>query len=359
MLAVCVLLSAAACASSAVERGASTEIQLTYKAGAIASKAFTPAESKFGGKPFRINGEQGSLSLGGQSVLFGVKYASALKAFYGALDADGDGELKGKEWVKFSQTMSASYKIKLGEQDYAVRISNVRVSTRTTGGPVLGISGGYLINACYAGTFQNQSVLLFDDNLDGVFTQDGKDAIAVGRDPCAIPLGKIHQIGKVHYELEVAEDGKKVTFTPVTGLDLGIVEISFKRGMRCLAFIDDEGHSYDLAVSAKTGIPAGKYRMSYGILTAGKFATVVQPTDKTPVYEIQAGKINTIRLGKPIRVSFMASYSDQTVRVQPSVQVFGSGGELYSFDYSGGTGRPHVLLFEGKRVLSRSAMEYG
>ena len=30
-----------------------------------------------------------------------------------------------------------------------------------------------------------------------------------------------------------------------------------------------------------------------------------------------------------------------------------------AFDYSGGTGRPHVLLFEGKRVLSRSAMEYG
>lgn len=359
VLAACAVLCLASRAPAEVQRGASKEIQLTYKAGTIASKTFTPAKSKFGGKPFRINGAQGALSLGGQSVLFGVRYAKALKAYYGALDTDGNGELESKEFVKFSQTMSANFKIKLGEEDYAVRIANVRVYP-STGGPTTSIYGGYVINACHTGTFDNIGVRLFDDNLDGTFTQDGEDAIAIGRGQFAIPLGKVHQIGDQHYELEVSEDGKKLSFTPLSGLELGIVEVSFKRGLRSLAFYDDEsGNSYDLATSAKTGIPAGKYKLAYGVLTAGKFATVVQPTKKSPVYEIEAGKINTIRLGKPIRVSFSANYSNQTVTVSPSVKVFGAGGEEYAFDYSGGTGRPHVLLFEGKRVLSRSAMEYG
>jgi len=335
-------------------------IQLAYKTGSVASRVFTPAKSKFGGKPFQIRGEQGTLQVGGQAALFGVRYSQATKAFYGALDTDGDGQLGPREYVKFDPTMSASYNIKLGEDDYAVRLANVRISQRGVGGPVTGITGGYVINSCYMGTYAGLGVRLFDDNLDGQFTQDGKDAIAVGRSMFAIPLGKTHQIGKSHYDLEVSADGKQVTLTPVSGLELGVVEVAFRRGMQCLALYSEDGdRSYDLAASAKTGIPAGSYRLTYGVLTAGKMSTVLKPTDKAPVYEIEAGKINTLRLGPPLMVGFHANFSNGMVTVSPNVQVFGSGGEEYSFDYSGGTGRPHVLMLEGKRQIMDKAMEYG
>ena len=95
------------------------------------------------------------------------------------------------------------------------------------------------------------------------------------------------------------------------------------------------------------------------MLTAGKASTVIQPTDKTPVYEIQAGKINTIRIGPQVRVSFSARYSGGTVTISPSVKIFGSAEEEYTIDFSGGTGRPHVLMYEGKRRLQDIPMKYG
>jgi hypothetical protein len=41
------------------------------------------------------------------------------------------------------------------------------------------------------------------------------------------------------------------------------------------------------------------------------------------------------------------------------VRIYGAGHEQYTFDFSGGTGRPHVLMLEGGRTLQDAAMEYG
>ena len=85
---------------------------------------------------------------------------------------------------------------------------------------------------------------------------------------------------------------------PIDGsLELGIVELPYRSGIKCLAFADKAGKSYDLAISARTGIPPGSYRLSYGVLTGGGLMTVVAPTEACPTYEIQAGKINVVRIG--------------------------------------------------------------
>lgn len=353
------VLHAAVGPAWAGDQAGGVEVKLSADSGATALRAVTPAKAVHGGNPFRISGDSGSISVGGKPVPFGIRWVETTKAFYGAMDADDNGKLDTKEWVKFSQTMSASYLVKSGGKSYAVRLVDVKVYLRTGGTGISTVLGGCMVLSCQQGSFNGTSIRLYDDNVDGVFTQDGKDAISIGRSTFAIPLMKTHQVASHHYQLEVAEDGTSVTFTPVSGLELGIVELPYRSGIKCLAFADKAGKSYDLAISARTGIPAGSYRLSYGVLTGGGLMTVVAPTEACPTYEIQAGKINVVRIGKPIRVSFDATYAGGNVTVSPRVQVFGAGGEWYKFDYSGGTGRPHVLFMVGSRLLQEIPMKYG
>lgn len=356
---VCLLLHGPMASIGSAEEAAGKTVKLKFATGASASRVFTPAKALTGGKPFRITGPQGPIAIGGKAVLFGARYSAVVKAYYGAMDVNGNGKLDGTEWVKLAQSMSATFQIRDGETISAVRVANVNIYAKDLGAPVTAISGGYVISGCQTGTVDGVMVRLFDDNMDGVFSQDGKDAIAVGRSEAAIPLMTIHQIGARHYRLAVAEDGSEMTVAPLEGVELGIVETPFRRGLACLALTSEDGKSYDLAASAKTGIPEGSYRLSYGVLAAGGQMTVVKPTEDCLTYEIQAGKINTLRIGSPMRVSFSASYSKGNISVSPSVYVYGAGGEQYSFDFSGGTGRPHVLLAQDSKLLRDVPMEYG
>ena len=337
------------------------QVELTYRTGAEALRAITPCKALNGGKPFTFAGESGELVVAGSPVKFGVIWHERLQAFLGAMDCDGSGKLDEKEFVKLSQTLSATYQVKVDGKSHTVRVADLRIFTRGTanGSGISSVRGGYVVCGFHQGSYDTTMIRLFDEDMDGKFTQDGKDAIMIGRAGAAIPLGKIHQVGSQHCQLTVAEDGSKVTITPLRGIELGLVETSFRRGLKCLALMDEEGHSYDLAVSGKTGIPAGKYKLRYGLLVAGGMMTIMKPTKACPTYEIQAGKVNTLRLGKPIWVSFMANYSAGNVRVSPSVTVYGAAGEEYSFDFSGGTGRPHVLMKEGSRTLQDIPMSYG
>jgi hypothetical protein len=349
---------------ASAEDAAGKQVALTTKTGDVALSAFTPSKALTGGKPFRITGDAGTLSVAGSDVKFGVIWNPGLKAFLAAMDINGNGTLDPGEYIKLSQTLSGSFQVKVGDKTHAVRVADLSIMTKGSGNiggsAISSVAGGYFICSFQQGTYDGTMVRLFDENLDGQFTQDGKDAIMVGKSPVAIPLMKVHQIGAQFCQLEVASDGSQVTVTPVSGLQLGVVETCFKRGLKCLAMTDEQGNSVDLAASGKTGIPAGKYRISYGILSDGAAVTVIKPTESCPEYEIQAGKVNTLRLGKPLWVSFAASTSAAgSVTVSPRVKVFGAAGEEYSSDLSGGPGRPHVLMMEGKRVLQDVAMSYG
>lgn len=345
------------------EDTAGKQVALTTKTGDVALSSFTPSKALTGGKPFRITGDAGTLSVAGTDVKFGVRWDPGTKAYYAAMDLNGNGTLEPGEYVKLSQTLSASFAVKIGDKTHAVRVADLSILTRSgnTGASTIStISGGYFICSFQQGSYDGTMIRLFDDNLDGTYTQDGKDAIMIGKSPVAIPLMKVHQIGNQFCQLDVNADGSQITVTPVSGLQLGVVETCFKRGLKCLAMTDDQGNSIDLATSGRSGIPAGRYKLNYGVLADGPNVTIIKPTDACPVYDIQAGKINVLRLGKPLWVSFSASLSAaDTVTVTPRVKVYGAAGEEYSSDLSGGTGRPHVLMLDGKKKIQDVAMSYG
>ena len=348
--------------SSATAQGlAGQEVQLSYQSNAEALAAFTPAKALTGGKQFVIRSDTGTLDVAGSPVMFGVRWHQGLQAFFAGMDVNGNGVLDDNEWCRLALSGTATFQqVKVGDKKHIVRLADIRAAVKQTpGGGIAFVSGGYVVCGFYQGVYEGTCVRIFDDNLDGAITQDGKDAIMVGRGGAAIPLMKFHQVGSRHCSLEVAKDGSKVTITPVASPALGIVETSFKRGLKVLAMVDSQGNSYDLAASGRTGIPAGSYKISYGVLADASAFTVIKPTDKCPVYEVQAGKINTLRIGAPLWVSFHASYSKGNVTVSPAVNIYGAGNEEYTFDFSGGTGRPKVLLVEGRAIINQIPMEYG
>ena len=356
------LIAAATVVSSSAraQESAGKQVQLTYQSNAEALAAFTPAKALTGGRIFSMRSDTGALNVAGSPVMFGVRWHQGLEAFFAGLDVNGNGKLDENEWCQLTLSGMATFQqVKVGEKKHIVRIADVRVAVKQPAGVGIAfVSCGYVVCGFYQGLYEGTPVRIFDDNLDGAITQDGKDSIMVGRGGAAIPLLKFHQVGSRHCSLEVAKDGSSVTITPVASSALGIVETSFKRGLKVLAMVDGQGNSYDLVASGRTGIPAGNYKLAYGVLSDGSAFTVIKPTEKCPVYEIQAGKINTLRIGAPLWVSFHASFSKGNVTVSPAVNIYGAGNEEYTFDFSGGTGRPNVLILGGEQPFKK-AMDYG
>jgi hypothetical protein len=351
----------ASCPATAQEL-AGKQVELRYQSNQEALAAFTPAKALTGGKYFAVRGDTGALDVAGSPVKFAVRWHQGLQVFFAGLDANGNGTLNENEWCRMNLSGTATFQdVKVGDKKHIIRIADMRASLKQP--PSVGVeyfSCGYVVCGFHEGLYEGTPIRVFDDNLDGAITQDGNDAIMVGRGGAAIPLMKFHQIGNRHCSLEVAKDGSTVTVTPVSSPALGIVETSFKRGLKVLAMVDTQGNSYDLVASGRTGIPAGSYKLVYGVLSDGSAFTVIKPTAKCPIYEVQAGKINTLRIGAPLWVSFYASFSKGNVSVSPAVNIYGAGNEEYTFDFSGGKGRPNVLMMEGQTLLgSPIPMGYG
>ncbi len=338
------------------------QVELRYQTGAEALKAFTPSKALTGGKPFRLSsGASGTLDIAGTPVSMVVAWHKGMQAFLAGMDKNGDGKVEQREFVKLSDALSGTFKVKADDKTHIVRVADLRISVKNENdnSGITSVSGGYIVAGFYQGLYEGTLVRVFDDDLNGSISQDGKDSIMVGRSGAAIPLMKFHQVGSLHCSLEVAADGSSMTITPMKEVALGIVTTSFRRGLKVLAIVDDQGKSYDLVTSGKSGIPAGSYKLSYGVLSRGSAFTVIKPTDKCPTYDIQAGKINRLLIGAPLWVSFGASIQQGNIHVSPFVRIYGAANEEYCFDFSGGTGRPHVLLIEGGRQLQDIPMSYG
>ena len=170
------------------------------------------------------------------------------------------------------------------------------------------VSGRYMINGCMAGKFHDTDILLFDDNMDGLYTQDGKDAIAIGGSAGAMPLRNHHQIGKNFYSLEVKSDGSEITFQREEDLDLGVADVPVAAALVRYFLLDDDAarRAYDLKVSGATGIPAGKYKLSMPVLAAGNRFVVAGPTAMSHTYAVLKDVMNILRFGGDIRLHFGA-----------------------------------------------------
>jgi len=259
------------------------EVPLSFEAGTLGN-VVTPRRALRREKYFWIDGDHGHLYIGGVGVLVAGRWEPA--AHFLGLDCDGDGDITGGEWIRLGPTGNGSFRLKLknnagGARDYAVSFIGVKVYARIRS--AVAIRGRYWLNCCQKGRYAGVTVRIIDDDMDGRYTQGGADVIAIGNSRFALPLRKIHQIGRRHCQLRVAPDGSSIVFTPLNDLKLGVVELPYKpSALTSLVLTGRAGQSYDLKVSGRTGIPAGDYKLSYGVLGSGGKPILILPTNRSP-----------------------------------------------------------------------------
>jgi hypothetical protein len=364
VLAIC--LSASAVRSVSAQTDGPRTVKLKFESGGPVGSIYTPVKLVQHGTRFGSgDAAHTKVRIGGMSRIVAGRWV--VDGYTVGLDCDGDDKVSSDEWARLGATHhDATFLLKVKgletDRAYAVRFYDVRVGVRNN--QSISISGRVMVAGCQTGRLDDVYIRLFDDNLDGRFTQDGKDAVAIGGCPGAMPLWKFHQIGRTHYRLEVDSEGASITLTPVTDLQLGRVDVPIpSSNLRCLFLVDETGERcYDVRASGKTGLPAGTYKLAYGVLAAGSRMLVAGPTKDTLTYTIEPNVVNILRFGAPATVTFRARLhrGNDQVQIDSPITPYGAGGERYSVLFAGyhPFGDPHVALANGNAVLTNNYMVY-
>ena len=362
LIAACWLAAGGAAARGAAGEKDSRTVKLQLEAGPAVAAIVTP--QRLGGAHRTIRTvARAKIDLVGRKLDFAAVFLGS--AFGLVLDCDGDGKAAPAEQVAVDgRSMAATFLLHLPAEagkgrDYAVRFYNVRV--HVTGGAATGVDADVVNQGCMAGAWQGVPVRIFDENLDGQYTQDGKDAVAIGESPFALPLLRVHRIGRRLCRLAVAPDGTSVTFDPLGDDPGGVVKPPpALAALRTLVLADDaEGIAVD-AIADGANVPAGKYRLSYALLSGAGRTVLALGGAQVNLFEIKAAHLNVLRMGPPLVLDFSARQVNQTIQVGRDVRVYGCGGEEYRFDLAGlrPLGELRVAFLNGRAVLSNGFMQY-
>ncbi|MFP4214898.1 MAG: hypothetical protein ACLFVH_03130 [Phycisphaerae bacterium] len=332
-------------------------VKLTYDDSSAAGKVITPAyvRRRLG----RVKGGPTSSYVTIAEEKVPLKFGRRGRISFVGADSDGDGKIGAREICPIT---GGTARLKVRVNSAPLMITLVKVQLRTNEGKITSVDGMVKPACGRTGSLGGAKVSLIDQNLDGKITQDGSDAIRIGRSLIAQSLGKVHAIGGRHYRLAVGSDGNSIEADPISGEKLAVVKFALNSpSLKGLILQSDDGQVYDLVRSAKTGLLPGKYRLKFGMLVSGKNVVPILPRKDSLSYELKGGKLNTIRLGGPVRMQFGASYSDGKVTVGGMIYPVGDGGEEYIVSLGAGDGvpAPEIGFYEGKRRLAGGRMGYG
>lgn len=311
---------------------------------------------------FQISNTTGTIRLAGSEVNLRVQKKGA--TFYIGLDSDGDGSVGSSEYRRVltsrGRARSLAFRVKAGGKDRAVIITDLSCLSK---GTAVAAYGNILPGGCMKGTYGGVTIRLIDDNLDGEFSQDGKDAIAIGRALGAVPLRTNHLLGKQHCRLKVSGDGDRVEIAPMEDVKVGQVKLPMSSSIaRSVVLVGKEG-AYDVAALGAAGIPGGDYQLAYGIIGDGASSLMMVPDRDALTYPIQADMINTPRMGKPFKLDFQPGASGDTLQISSrGLRIIGAGGEVYvpiQFDQGGNASTPRLRVLTAGRAVLQDSMKFG
>lgn len=355
---LCALLNAPAPAEEK-DSAPREEIQTQWTVGAKVAKIITPARARRSGVAFQVKTGSGTIRLLGRDIQYALEAASGGLVL--RLDVDADGKASSRErFVIPYRKKQALLRIRTGPGENNPIYSIVLDGIRTFGNPreSLTLQATLYPAAGYSASFQNQDILLIDANLDGTYTQDGSDAIAIGTSAFAQPLETVHRIAGKPWRVKVAEGGTSLTLQPETTADSAPVELPETLSpdlLKALIFRSAEGVVFDLADSRS--LPAGEYTMVYGAMGNGRAMAFCQP-DGRARYTIKPDMVNVPRIGPPVSWQVRASMRGEKIMIFPPSQVIGVGGERYNFPTAMGRNARIKFTGGGKLLLSKS-FEHG
>jgi hypothetical protein len=357
-----VLLAATGMTRAAPQATSSGTIKLTYDSRG-ASRARTPAWAA-GYNRFSVGSSASRMGIkvGGTTIKTSARVSG--KTVYLGFDRSGDGTISKAEWAPIPAAGTMLISGKADGKPYVIRLVDMIARFNKTS---VACWGQALIRSSMKGTLGRIPVRILDDDMDGKFSQKGSarggDAILIGSSTSAVPLRSVHRIGKGLYRIKVAADGSSIDYEQAPDTALGQVNAIFPaNAMKALVLVGRDC-AFDIKTDGVAGIPAGPYMLAYGVVSRSAATLTFRPGRATPQYDIKDGMINTLRIGKPVRVDFAASYGKGKVGLSAgAVSIVGSGSEIYGpldFTKGGNIRPPTVTMLNGRRVASSSTMKYG
>lgn len=215
-----------------------------------------------------------------------------------------------------------------------------------------------------SGKIRGNEVTFIDNNANGVYHDEGVDAIMVGKGKTARidPFGRYVMLkeanGYYPYELKMnKKDASLVRTRPYKG-QLAPLSVSMKTatGVKPSFLIvkgngEDASAYFDIAkaIDEPIWLPVGRYQIRQGYFTLGKGkkqSHIFIGTGRSGAFEVEAGKINTWELGGSGEQGYWllgkferGSDASEVVADNKELRVFGNFGESY-FGFTSQGDRP-------------------
>lgn len=190
----------------------------------------------------------------------------------------------------------------------------------------------YACSGGLVGNLGGTKIVLFDQDLDGVYGEIGEDAVVVGRGRNASTMGSVLLVDDALYTAEFV-DGS-LTLAPYAGetgvLDLRSEFVTNGRPMSLRVADRSHGHYFDLALYPEGApVPAGSYRFVGGQLASGDNRVTID-AGRMKRIEVAANESTVLEWGGPIRGEFTYAQAGSTYTFSPSdVWYYGGAGEQY------------------------------
>lgn len=306
-----------------------------------------------------FKGAGGSITIEGKNCEVGVQQAGR-KNFVIGLDADGDGKIDRKEVSPIRNGQAVvKLQIKDGERIRPCCVLLDNISIYVQRGTITQVAFDAIPCWAMLGTYGRNRFMLIDSNLDGQYTQDGADAIVIGRSRIAVPLMNYHAFGNTICQINVESDGTSVTITPQKDTPTAKVEHGMGRLAQAIILTNTEGHSYNIADASLQGIPPGTYQFHSGLLSQGRNFGYIKP-GRTGSFEIKADNINLVKLGNPFSLQYQSQLAGDKVTIEPLFEVDGALGERYDFRPGFPKDpKPTVAYLNGSQIARTDKFEYG
>lgn len=272
-----------------------------------------------------------------------------------------DGSFKLKPKIYARKPIAFNIPAKLGEKNVMLPLMMSNIFTSGKGKSE--VYARYYPGWAMAGKVGKTKIYLIDANVDTKFDTNGRDYIAIGSS-YAIKLCKQTVINGKLYEVSITSDGSELTLEDLKSEKLCKVALKAPKGLArwgVLSLSNNEG-TYNIAAKNCNVLPAGTYKISYGIYGKGTNYLYLRRTQNfDPQLEIRAGNINTINIGAPFVLKFKATLTGKTVKVDANISVAGCYGESYRYRSSvrGRGVPPSVAIYAGKKRVSTGKMGFG
>lgn len=336
--------------------------KLTYTSGKDAPVTFSPIQA-LQGRPLKTtmgNDAKGTFRVAGQDLAVEGRARGRIHEI--GLDCNGDGRIVGAEWKVIPPNRCVRFSGKVGGREFTCDFFDTQVSVSNSTGKAFSLWALPAVRSGMTGEIDGVPVTIFDNRLAEQFTVNYSSTILIGKSRVALPLRKVHRIGQHRYELRAARDGSRIDYRQLPDAPCGLVQTRFPRKTVTGLVLEGPAGTYDAAVDP---VPAGTYRLVYGVL--GK---------KTPIffrlagrkaragYEIQADKLNILKIGPPIHINMRVSHVGMTVYAgisQGNQMVTGCGGEDYMpFNFKDGSiPQPVGGIRIGSRMIASGPMKPG